>query len=398
MTKNEAVERDDVQVDKFPFPTPPQLSGLREAQLCLAALGAVEGASAAITALGCKMAAFPISPRHARLLIQARHFSLYSWFLHSAERVAAADCRWNPCTSADVSTIGRCASKRDWESGACCVQVPILGMSRELASLSLAFIAFLQRMQTQRLAVVIQIAEDVKSRTKCLPLATALTAAMSVETPFVHVDNIQVSQVTSPVSLGQLPAGSSTPCQPVFPAALIVYNPELHSALKLISSQGNLRYLSVEGSLSTATSFSLLKRAPLCEFQWVLGLLLSLVVRLWHTQAGEGGDAESAKKERQRARAAHAQLRDPSSDALSALAALMGFEAAFNPAAFCRYAERLFTGWSDLYFAACRVYKRNGRQAQLAAISVVELRLEDQLIVLTCFIWLTQRYSSAAQF
>ena len=49
----------------------------------------------------------------------------------------------------------------------------------------------------------------------------------------------------------------------------------------------------------------------------------------------QGGD-DAGNKQRQRARAAHAQLRDPSGDALSAVAALCAFQLSACPANFCR--------------------------------------------------------------
>ena len=58
----------------------------------------------------------------------------------------------------------------------------------------------------------------------------------------------------------------------------------------------------------------------------------------WLVQ-GKDGDAESAGRERQSARAAQARLRDGGSDALSALNALLAYEAAANPAQFCMYAS-----------------------------------------------------------
>lgn len=58
------------QVHNFPFPTPPDPDALRSAHRCLEALAALEPKSGALTAVGRAMAAFPISPRHARMLLE----------------------------------------------------------------------------------------------------------------------------------------------------------------------------------------------------------------------------------------------------------------------------------------------------------------------------------------
>lgn len=59
------------KVANFPFPSPPEASGLRAAERCLVALGALDPGSKKLTHAGKEMARFPISPRHARMLLQA---------------------------------------------------------------------------------------------------------------------------------------------------------------------------------------------------------------------------------------------------------------------------------------------------------------------------------------
>ncbi len=54
----------------FPFPTAPDAGLLAAAHTCLVALGALDPATGALTELGSAMAAFPISPRHARMLLE----------------------------------------------------------------------------------------------------------------------------------------------------------------------------------------------------------------------------------------------------------------------------------------------------------------------------------------
>ena len=58
-----------VQVSNFPFPTPPERAALAAAEAALAALGAL-GAQQQLTARGRAMATLPITPRHARMLLQ----------------------------------------------------------------------------------------------------------------------------------------------------------------------------------------------------------------------------------------------------------------------------------------------------------------------------------------
>ena len=53
----------------FPFPTPPAPAALRAAERCLRTLGAVDAATGVISPLGRLLAAFPVSPRHARMLL-----------------------------------------------------------------------------------------------------------------------------------------------------------------------------------------------------------------------------------------------------------------------------------------------------------------------------------------
>lgn len=58
------------RVANFPFPTLPEAAALAAAERCLVALSALDGGSGQLTALGRAMAAYPISPRHARMLME----------------------------------------------------------------------------------------------------------------------------------------------------------------------------------------------------------------------------------------------------------------------------------------------------------------------------------------
>ncbi|KAL6982452.1 ATP-dependent RNA helicase DEAH13 [Sarracenia purpurea var. burkii] len=56
------------KVSNFPFPTPPELPALSEAERCLRTLEALDG-SGSLTPQGKVMAQYPLSPRHSRMLL-----------------------------------------------------------------------------------------------------------------------------------------------------------------------------------------------------------------------------------------------------------------------------------------------------------------------------------------
>lgn len=56
------------QVSNFPFPTPPNVAALGEAERCLKALEALDS-NGRLTPLGKAMARYPLSPRHSRMLL-----------------------------------------------------------------------------------------------------------------------------------------------------------------------------------------------------------------------------------------------------------------------------------------------------------------------------------------
>lgn len=60
------------RVSNFPFPSPPPAEALKVAARCLEALGALDPHTARLTDIGRAMARLPISPRHSRMLVQAR--------------------------------------------------------------------------------------------------------------------------------------------------------------------------------------------------------------------------------------------------------------------------------------------------------------------------------------
>ncbi len=81
-----------MQVHNFPFPTPPDPEALRSAHRCLEALAALEPKSGALTAVGRAMAAFPISPRHARMLLEVSNgvLAVYYFYLAVAAKLLRA--------------------------------------------------------------------------------------------------------------------------------------------------------------------------------------------------------------------------------------------------------------------------------------------------------------------
>lgn len=69
-----------VQVLHFPFPTSPEAGALKAAQACLVALSALQAPShpsqpLGLTPLGKAMSAYPITPRHSRMLLQVAYHS-----------------------------------------------------------------------------------------------------------------------------------------------------------------------------------------------------------------------------------------------------------------------------------------------------------------------------------
>ena len=137
----------------FPFPTPPEPSALRTAHRCLEALSAIEppgggGGSGsgtgsgsvtggALTPLGRAMSAFPISPRHARMLLE-----VVAWQAQQQQQ----DKGPASCSASAPEAVSTGKKRKS--------VVPSKG-TLELA----------------------------------LPYAVALAAALSVESPFIHVEH-----------------------------------------------------------------------------------------------------------------------------------------------------------------------------------------------------------------
>ena len=145
------------QVLNFPFPTPPEPSALRTAHRCLEALSAIEpsggggdsgsgtssagsssGTGGALTPLGRAMSAFQISPRHARMLLE-----VVAWQAQQQKQQDKGPASYSASAPEAVSA----GKKRK-------------GAAPSKGTLELA-----------------------------LPYAVALAAALSVESPFIHVEH-----------------------------------------------------------------------------------------------------------------------------------------------------------------------------------------------------------------
>ncbi|MEW5308530.1 MAG: hypothetical protein WDW38_000482 [Sanguina aurantia] len=73
------------EVLNFPFPTPPEAAALRAAQQCLIALSALHPSTHALTPMGHAMAAFPISPRHARMMLEVLRWQQQQQHQHQGD-------------------------------------------------------------------------------------------------------------------------------------------------------------------------------------------------------------------------------------------------------------------------------------------------------------------------
>ncbi|EFJ47234.1 hypothetical protein VOLCADRAFT_120994 [Volvox carteri f. nagariensis] len=128
------------KVHNFPFPTPPDPEALRAAHRCLEALCALSPGDGQLTDIGRAMAAFPISPRHARMLLEVLN--------------------WHKKAVGGVTADG---DDRYGTGGA------------------------------------LSVPEKVARRAgRALPYAVALAAAISIESPFVHIDTVGAPASTDP--------------------------------------------------------------------------------------------------------------------------------------------------------------------------------------------------------
>jgi ATP-dependent RNA helicase DHX37/DHR1 len=163
-TLNNADQRqpNPTQVSGFPFPTPPDPDLLRSATRCLTALSALQPAPAAaaaaaapaaaaqqlreaggnLTPMGLVMAGFPISPRHSRMVLEA-----VQWQRQQAAAAAGGN-------GEDGAVQGGDGDRRK------------------------------QKKQNRRRAAAATVTAQA------LPYAVALAAALSLESPFMHVDGV----------------------------------------------------------------------------------------------------------------------------------------------------------------------------------------------------------------
>ncbi|GLC69391.1 hypothetical protein PLESTF_000824800 [Pleodorina starrii] len=142
------------KVHNFPFPTPPDADSLRSAHSCLEALCALQPGSGALTDVGRAMAAFPISPRHARMLLEV--------------------LKWQKAAGG----VGGDGDGANAGGGGGALSVP----------------------------------EHVARRAgRALPYAVALAAAVSVESPFVHIDTVGASASGDGAAAAGVGAGGTEP-------------------------------------------------------------------------------------------------------------------------------------------------------------------------------------------
>ena len=156
----------NAQVGGFPFPTPPDPDLLRSATRCLTALAALDaapppaaaGAAARqqqqqlseaggrLTPLGAVMASFPISPRHSRMVLE-----VVSWQRQQQQQQLQEEEEEEEDKQAGAADArgGKAAKKK-------------------------------QKQRQRREGVQVQ----------ALPYAVALAAALSLESPFMHVEGV----------------------------------------------------------------------------------------------------------------------------------------------------------------------------------------------------------------
>lgn len=114
-----SADRRMLQIINFPFPTSPSMDSLRRAEQCLlgiaalrvksttAAVHAATGSDLGLTAMGTAMAAFPLSPRHSRMILAAAdmasvNMSKAADIVHYALAMAAALSSESPFLEADA--------------------------------------------------------------------------------------------------------------------------------------------------------------------------------------------------------------------------------------------------------------------------------------------------------
>ena len=137
------------------------------------------------------MAGFPISPRHARLILQVDDSSLYASFCLSLRNCIRCP---QSCFQMLVCTYLFCFCM---PSMTCRDQFCLL--ARRLYWLHVPNFTRVSVFQKSSKLLPfradmcnIQVASKAKLRKEVLPYAVCLAAAMSVESPFVHLDSIQV--------------------------------------------------------------------------------------------------------------------------------------------------------------------------------------------------------------
>eukprot|EP00198_Chlamydomonas_reinhardtii_P003275 XP_001692611.1 predicted protein [Chlamydomonas reinhardtii] len=126
------------RVHNFPFPTPPEPAALLAAHGCLEALGALVPGSGRLTDIGRAMAAFPISPRHARMLLEVLrwHKSL------SAERESEREADRDAGAAAGPLSVPEAEASRRKREAAAALQARFRHPHSDALSALAALVAF----------------------------------------------------------------------------------------------------------------------------------------------------------------------------------------------------------------------------------------------------------------
>lgn len=209
------------KLQNFPFPSPPEENALLAAERCLISLMALDSRTGSLTRLGKEMALFPISPRHARMLLEV---------IQDVQVAADED--------GQARSVGEIRKKKEKRS--------------------------------------------IKNKISLLSYAIATAAALSVQSPFIHVDGSHLSVGVD--KHDAVPSNTTT-----------------------IAGEGSDDYKEDDDVMAKHTRKQI-----------------------------KTAKKEENRKQRDAARAAQDQFRIADSDALSALCALCAFEAAGESESFCR--------------------------------------------------------------
>ena len=235
-----------LQVPHFPFPTPPEAGALIAAQICLVALSALQPPSHSttplgLTSLGRAMSCYPITPRHARMLLQASHVFLFAGMerecCHAcwAPKCSHCCCKYGCCPQQQQSlstdaqpgqSVTKCYSSMLHKTALCAISTALCAaLCAEAFSCMVLCPGYcsieLPPASSWGICMATvgcdapQAALHGKGPKKGKPVvayAVALAAALSIESPFMHVDNLMVCLLLSLVWFRTLPTCSNASC------------------------------------------------------------------------------------------------------------------------------------------------------------------------------------------